>query len=167
MQDLIKAQYRNSDLKDNANEITSKVFAMVPVTYLLTNDKILETFCHAVAITIIQNSVKTMQKNIDGMLAKRGKVMDKKDAENIISEMSELFISEMEVAAKVAMLDLKLWANKAVTMGSNQDKINETLQAAWATKTPPLFKDFNSRVKQAITGYVNSTFQMLVISNAA
>jgi len=167
MQDLIKAQYRNSDLKDTANEIASRVFAMVPVTYLLTNDKVLETFCHAVSITIIQNSVKTMQKNIDGMLAKRGKKMDKQDTENIISEMSELFIDEMETAAKVAMLDIKLWANKAVTMGSNQERINATLQAAWATKTPPLFKDFDARVKQAITGYINSTFQMLVISNAA
>ena len=149
-----------------AQETASKILSVVPVQSLLVNDKMLESFCHAIAITIISNSVKTMKKNIDGMLNKRGQKIDPKDAENIIKEMSSLFIDEMEAAAQVCMIDLKLWANKAVTMGAGSDRLASTISSAWATKTPALFSDFNSRVKYAIDGYVNSVFQMLVISNA-
>ena len=165
MEELKKAQYRNSELKEDAYETAGKVFELVPASYLLDNTKMLETFCKTAALAIIQNSVKTFIKNVDGMVNKRGVKVDRKDAENIIKEMSGLFIDEMEMASKVCMIDLTLWANKAVAMGANSERLGQTLAGAWATKNPPLFTDFNARIRQAIDGYVNSVFQMLVIAN--
>jgi hypothetical protein len=166
MNELIKAQYRNSDLKDEAYEIAAMVFELIPASELLSNPDMLSVFCKTASLSIIQNSVKTFKKNIDAMLKKRDRKMDAKDTENIIKEMSGLFIDEMDNTASVCMSDLMIWANKAVTMGAGSDRIGQTLSAAWATKTPPLFTDFNQRVKQAIDGYINSVFQMLVLSNA-
>lgn len=166
MKELIKAQYRNSELKEDAYETAAKILSLVPASYLLDNTKMLETFCKTSALAIIQNSVKTFVKNVNAMVNKRGIKVDKQDAENIIKEMSGLFIDEMEAASKVCMIDLTLWANKSVSMGANQERLGQTLASAWATKNPPLFTDFQARIRQAIDGYVNSVFQMLVIANA-
>lgn len=164
MQELIKAQYRNQDMKDDAYEKAFNILKSFPAQSLLKSNGLLTAFCNTIALSIISDTAKRMQKNAGGTLAKRGR--EAENAEVVIRDMAGLFLDEMESAADVAGIDIGLWLNKSRMMGAGDERLTATITSAWTEKNPPLFSDFYARVRQAIDGYINSVFQMLVISNA-
>lgn len=160
---MLKAVYRNDDIKERAYEIAENTMKLLAVSVMVKDDGALPNFCEAAAIAIVSELSGDIMSNINKTVKARNMAVDKKDMAQVVGVMSELFFDEMEAAGKIGMMDARAWANRAEKMGSNQAVIAQGLSKAWADNSLPTFKDFWARVYRAIDGYINSCFQMAVL----
>lgn len=163
MSELVKAQYRNADLKAEAYKMAEESVKLLSPKVIAEDDNALPMFCETAAIGIISEMSGEIIKNVRKLLRAQGGKLDQGDAEDVMRKMADPFVDEMRVAGTVAMLDLRLWYNKAMVMGSNPAAAVTTMSAAWATGEPGLFRDLHQRIKKAVDGYFNSSLQTLTL----
>lgn len=163
MSDLVKAQYRNADSKAEAYKLAEEALKLLTPAVMVKDDEALPAFCETAAVGIVSELAEDIVGNALRVVKSKGGTLGNEDIERVMRAMTELFVKEMRTAGQVAMMDLRLWHDKALAMGGNAEAVLTTLTAAWATNQPPLFTDLHQRIKQAVDGYFNSSLQTLIL----
>ena len=163
MSDLVKAVYRNDDIKDDAYKIAEATMKLMSVPIMAKDDKALPEFCKTAAVAIIRDLTPAMVDNIKKTASARGMKISKTDLEKTLQTLGDLFIDEMESSGTVGVMDVKAWMKRGAALGATPEATVSALTNAWINNTPAIFKPFWDRLYRAIDGYINSSLQVAMM----
>ena len=160
--DLVKAQYRNDDIKEQAYTIAENTMKMLSVNVMMKDGEALPNFCKSAAMMIIRDMGDDIVRNINKTAKARGMTVSVEDLNEIMPKVDEVFVEEMTIAGRVGMLDVSGWWLRATMLGGVEAQV-EPLIAAWSDNSLPVFKGFWDRLYKAVDGYVNGSLQLAML----